>query len=282
MNVIENKNFRLSARNCGAELRSFVDKRGKQEYEYLWQGGSVWDGCSPILFPIVGRLREDSYYLDNKAYVLEKHGFARKKDFTLEQYDGESMTFLLKEDELTVKSYPYSFELRVRFSLLENGFLIEHRVKNTGKDRMYFSLGAHPGFQCQMGDRIVMDEPEIEEAFRFDANALRAKEKETVFEEGGVITITPTIFEKDALIFAGLHSKGASLIRANGRNVHVDFGGAPCLGLWAKPGADYVCIEPWYGIDDSWDATHDFTRKEYIQYLEAGEEFRFPVTVTVS
>ena len=99
---------------------------------------------------------------------------AKKQDFTLEQYDGESMTFLLKEDELTVKSYPYSFELRVRFSLLENGFLAEHCVKNTGKDRMYFSLGAHPGFQCQMGDRIVMDEPETEEAFRFDENALRA------------------------------------------------------------------------------------------------------------
>ena len=281
MNIIENENFRLSAQNCGAELRSFVDKRGAKEYEYLWQGGNVWNGCSPILFPIVGRLRDDIYYLDNKAYVLEKHGFARKKDFELEKHDRESMTFLLRDDELTGMCYPYSFELRIRFSLLENGFQIEHRVKNTGKDRMYFSLGAHPGFQCHMGDRIVMDEPETAEAFRFDENALRAKEKEAIFEDGGIITITSAIFEKDALIFAGLHSKGASLIRANGRNVHVDFGGAPCLGLWAKPGADYVCIEPWYGIDDSWDAVQDFTQKEYIQYLEAEEEFLFPVTVTI-
>ena len=87
-------------------------------------------------------------------------------------------------------------------------------------------------------------------------------------------------FENDALIFDGLKSKGASLIRQNGKSVHVDFGGAPCLGIWAKPGASYVCIEPWYGIDDRYNAGHDFTKKERICALSAGCEFVFPVTIT--
>jgi galactose mutarotase-like enzyme len=265
----------------GAELRSFVDKRNGCEYEYLWQGGEPWKGCSPLLFPIVGRLREDTYYLNGTAYSLEKHGFARTKDFELVQLDERSMTFLLKDDDATRKCYPYPFELQVRFALHENGFSMEHQVKNTGKERMYFSLGAHPGFQCQMGDYIVMDAPEEAEAFRFDENSLRAQKTEPVFEEGRRITITPGLFEHGALLFSHLHSKGATLMRSNGRNVHVDFGGAPCLGLWAKPGAEYVCIEPWYGIDDNWDATHDFTRKEFIQSLEASEVFLFTVTVTI-
>jgi len=101
-----------------------------------------------------------------------------------------------------------------------------------------------------------------------------------VFDNSRDVVITPDVFAADALIFDGLKSKGCTLERADGRKIHVDFGGAPCLGLWAKPVAPYVCIEPWYGIDDMFDAGHDFANKERILSLEPGQEFVFPVTIT--
>ena len=278
--VIQNDDFRVCARDTGAELISFVDRRGEDRYEYLWQKSSVWNGQSPLLFPIVGRLKDDAYRLGEATYQLQKHGFARTAHFELEAQGAQEMTFLLRDTEATRAQYPFPFELRVHYFLTENGFVMEHRVKNTGARTMYFSIGAHPGFQCEMGDRVVMDEEETAAAWRLDENALRGPAPEPVFNHSREIVITPTVFEADALIFDGLRSRGATLVRQNGRNVHVDFGGAPCLGVWAKPGAPYVCIEPWFGIDDRFDADVDFSQKERICALETGKEFVFPVTIT--
>lgn len=273
---IENERFRVGAKNMGAELTSFCD-RGT---ELLWKGGEIWNGQSPLLFPVVGRLRDDVYCLNGKEYTMPKHGFARKREFVLESSSKDEMIFLLTEDNETLKGFPFPFELRVKYSFTDGGFVMEHRVKNTGSEKMYFSIGAHPGFQCSMGDRIVMDEAETAAAFRLDADGLRAEKQLPVFDGSRDVVITPEVFAEDALIFDGLKSTGCTLERADGRRIHVDFGGAPCLGLWAKPGAPYVCIEPWYGIDDRWNAGHDFTVKERICALDAGEEFVFPVTVT--
>lgn len=275
---IENDRFRVGAKDVGAELTSFAD-RGE---ELLWQGdANVWTGQSPLLFPVVGRLREDAYCLGGKTYNIPKHGFARKSVFRLESATKDEMTFLLTESPETLNGFPFPFELRVHYYFTDGGFVMEHRVKNTGDETMYFSIGAHPGFQCAMGDRVVMDETETAAAFRLNENGLRAAEQTPVFDHSREVEITPDVFAADALIFDGLNSCGCTLERATGRKIHVDFGGAPCLGLWAKPGAPYVCIEPWYGIDDMYDAGHDFTKKERILSLGAGKEFVFPVTITV-
>ena len=276
--TIENERYRISASDRGAELSSFVDT--VDNYEYLWQRCEIWDGQSPLLFPIVGRLRDDIYEYGGQQYVLAKHGFARKSVWKLEAQSQGAMTFLLTDSEATRPSYPFPFELRVSYEVTEKGFVMTSRVRNTGSTTMYFSLGAHPGFQCQMGDKVVMDEIETADAFKLDANGLRAEKTQPVFRESKEIVIEPDTFAEDALIFDGLKSKGATVVKADGRNVHVDFGGAPCLGIWAKPGAPYVCIEPWYGIDDRYNAGHDFTKKERICALEAGAEFVFPVEVT--
>lgn len=274
---IENDRFRVGAKDIGAELTSFADN-GE---ELLWQGDTaIWSGQSPLLFPVVGRLREDTYCLGEKTYNIPKHGFVRKSAFQLESASRGEMTFLFTESPETLSCFPFPFELRVHYYFTEGGFVMEHRVKNTGDATMYFSIGAHPGFQCEMGDKVVMDEIETAAAFRLNADGLRAAEKTPVFDHSSEVVVTPDVFAADALIFDGLNSRGCTLERANGRRIHVDFGGAPCLGLWAKPGAPYVCIEPWYGIDDMHDADHDFTKKERILTLESGKEFVFPVTIT--
>ena len=277
---IENSRYRLSARSTGAELAGFADISGPAEYEYIWQRCEIWNGQSPLLFTVVGRLRDDIYRLNGVEYRMEKHGFARKLPFELESKSADSMTFLLKENAETLAKYPYPFELRVAFRLTGSGFVMEHRVKNTGDSTMYFSLGAHPAFRCKIGDRVVMDENETAGAYRLDENFLRAEKQLPVFDNSREIVVTEDLFINDALIFDGLKSRGATVQKADGRSVHVDFGGAPCLGIWARPAAEYVCIEPWYGIDDSWNADHDFTRKHRILSLKAGNEFLVPVTVT--
>ncbi len=277
--TIENETLRLGVRALGAELCTVKDLR--DGYEYLWQGGEIWSGQSPLLFPIVGRLREDTYFLEGERYTLPKHGFARRSVFAVEEHSEQSITLLLKDSEATRAQYPFAFELRARYEFTEGGFVMQYRVKNPAATLMYFSIGAHPGFQCAMGDRVILDEAETASAFRLNENGLRGAETLPVFDQSQELVVTPTVFQQDALIFDGLRSKGATLHRQNGRHLHVDFGGAPCLGLWAKPGAEYVCIEPWYGIDDRWNADQDFTAKERICRLEGGEEFVFSLTVTL-
>ena len=276
---IQNERFRVSALEIGAELTEFHDL--SCDYEYLWQKCDVWQGQSPLLFPVVGKLKDDRYTLDGKTYEMPKHGFAIHSKFDLESRSSDEMTFVLRESEETLRRYPFPFELRVHYALRADGFRMEHRVKNTGNRKMYFSIGAHPAFQIELGDRVVMDEEETRGAYRLGSDMLRKKELTPVFDHSREIVVTRETFLGDALIFDGLKSGGASVVRANGKNVHVDFGSAPCLGVWAKPGAKYVCIEPWYGIDDNWDADGDFIRKPYILSLDPGQEFVFPVTIRV-
>lgn len=281
MHQIASGRFCLRADETGAQLASFVERDARGEYEYIWQKSSVWNGQSPLLFPVVGRLRQDRYTWNGREYRLEKHGFASRMDFALEKRAERGMTFLLRDSAATRDMYPFSFALRVQYRLEEDGFTMEHRVCNAGEETMFFSIGAHPGFQCAMGDKIVLDEAETADAFQLDEDALRARQTVPVLRGEREIVIGPETFAHDALIFDGLRSGGASLVRANGRNVHVDFGGAPFLGLWAKPGAEYVCIEPWYGIDDRCDAGGDLPCKERILSLAPGGEFVFPVRVHV-
>lgn len=265
----------LKADTQGAELVSCT----VGGYEYIRQKNEVWGGQSPLLFPVVGKLKDDQLKVGGKTYTMPKHGFAKKSEFAPESRGETQMTFLLTDSEATRAVYPFTFELRVTYALTEKGFTMGYSVKNTGKDTMYFSIGAHPGFFADMGDRLVFDESETAPAWLFGVSKLIAKKRENVFENGNTITLAPHLFDGDALIFEGLKSAGVTLVRQNDRNVRVEFGSAPVLGIWAKPASDYVCIEPWYGADDREDADYCFENKPYVQSLGAGKVFDFTVKI---
>ena len=275
--TIENASFRLSADTMGAELNSFT-ANGR---EYIRQKNDVWGGQSPLLFPVVGKLKDDLLKVGGKTFAMPKHGFAKNSDFALESKGEECMTFLLKSSEATLACYPFDFELRVTYALTESGFTMNYSVKNAGAEAMYFSIGAHPGFFADAGDELVFDSSETAPAWLFGSAKLIGRKLENVFENGNTITLRLELFRDDALIFEGLRSSGVTLKRGNGRNVHVDFGGAPCLGIWAKPASDYVCIEPWYGVDDREDADYSFENKPHVQKLDSGKEFKFTVSAEV-
>ena len=108
---IQNEQICASIQSLGAQLCSL--REASTGREHLWQGDpAVWNGQAPLLFPNIGRLRGDVYRLGNREYSLPKHGFARRREFALESQSSSQLTLLLRDDEQTRASYPFSFELR--------------------------------------------------------------------------------------------------------------------------------------------------------------------------
>ena len=269
---IENELIKIGVKETGAELTSVYSK--EKDFEYLWQGNAdIWNGQSPILFPVVGRLIEDKFILDGKEYSMPKHGFARRKQWEFLTSDGSSMTFRLCDDEETRKLYPFSFEFIMTFTLEGNKISVKHEIRNTGDNTMYFSLGAHPAFNCNIGDRLVFSKAETLEAFKIDLEkSLIIPETTPVMNNETDHIITEDIFKEDALIFKGVKSDFVTL-ESDNLSVKFTLGGAPYLGIWAKPGAPYVCIEPWFGLNDIKDKKVDFTKKVGINKLGPSESF---------
>ncbi len=285
---MKNDRFTVSVNTVGAELCAFTEHTKEGDYAHLWEGDpDIWSGTSPLLFPVVGKCKNDAYTLGGKVYRMPKHGFAKKMEFVPTETNENEMVFRLSDTPETREVFPFAFDLFVCYRFIENGVSMTFRVVNKNEVPMYFSIGAHPAFAIKLGDRVVMDETETLSAYKLNADFLRAKELQPVFDNSRELVITEHLFDEDALIFDGVKSAGASIVRADGHNVHVSFGGAPCLGIWAKPAAPYVCIEPWYGIDDACEAGEHGTsggaieNKHRIVELGAHETFAFPVEVTV-
>lgn len=280
---IQNDMLCVAVKEQGAELCSIFSKA--TNIEYLWQGNpDVWYGQSPILFPIVGRLIDDQYILNGKEYTMPKHGLARKRPFTLQSIHENEMTFIQSEDEETLKAYPYKFDLLIKFTLEGKTLSVEHSVVNKNDDVMYFSLGAHPGFNCEIGDELEFEKNETLDTEKIDlVESLRIPETARVLTDARTIKITEHLFDEDALILSGIQSEYVTLkSKKHNRTIKFTLGGAPYLGIWAKPGAPYVCIEPWFGVNDSYEKKSDFSQKDQIQSIPAGETFRFTWSAEIS
>lgn len=275
--TIENEFLRVSAEDSGAELRSItLRKNGK---EFLWQGDpSVWYGRAPVLFPVVGQLLDGKYSYNGREYELAKHGFARRSVFTFKEQSGDSMTFSLASSDATRKSYPFEFELLITYSVSGWALTCTSTVINKTDGEMYFSVGAHPAFNCKIGDALEFEKPETARVMKIDSSSLIMDGTfPAELENGRTLRLTEHLFDEDVLIFEGLNSESVRLICGD-RTLKFTFGKAPYLGLWAKPNAPYVCIEPWYGINDSHEKKGSIAEKRGIERLEKGETFSFDWT----
>lgn len=271
---IENKDFSLSVKEMGAELNSFKSK--KTGFEFIWGGNTdIWYGQSPILFPIIGRLLDDKYRLNDKEYTMPKHGIVRKKPFKLIDKTENSLKFIQSDDEESLKEYPYHFDLIVEFKITDNGLSVTHTVVNKNDCIMYYSFGAHPAFNCEIGDYLEFSENEKLLTERIDHDSILIEEKFPVNIDGNKLIITENLFDDDALILSGYKSQAISL-KSNNHNRVVKFNfDSPLLGIWAKPGAPYVCIEPWWGVNDNYDKKDDLSQKRGIMALNPNEEKSF-------
>ncbi len=273
---IENDVLSVEVNEMGCELFSVKSK--SSGFEFLWQGNpDIWYGRAPILFPIVGRLYDDKYYIDGKEYTMPKHGLSRKLPFAVKEIKNAEITFIESETEETLKAFPYKFDLLVKYILEGSKLTVEHTVVNKNDCVMYFSLGAHPGFNCEIGDTLEFELNETLDSEKIDlVDALRITEKKNVLIDSKTITVTEDIFNEDALILSGIKSDYITLCsQSSSRKVKFNLGKAPYLGLWAKPGAPYVCIEPWFGVNDSHEKKDDISKKDQIVALEKGGSFVF-------
>ncbi|MFC0134619.1 aldose epimerase [Massilia eurypsychrophila] len=248
---------------CG-DLRCLVARRGAELRslacagdEFIWQRGAAWTDSAPILFPVVGRLKGGEYSHQGGRFHLPIHGFARGALFDVAARRADSVTLVLRETEATLESYPFRFELKVCFTLTERSLQVRYEVSNPGTSALLFSLGSHPGLRLPDSTHglsdwsLEFDGGEMPVCFRLDGHLLAAAPSPLAFAAPGRIALSPSLFDADALIFKRIRSRQVRLVHnTGGIRLSMDTGAAPSLGLWAHPGAPYVCIEPWHGYDD--------------------------------
>lgn len=280
MTVLKNDRIELSVAERGAEMRKLT----LDGADVLWSGDpAYWTGVAPLLFPICGGLKDNKFTVGGKEYTMElKHGYARTTDFVLEKRTCNSVTFLHTSSPETLKIYPWNYELRVTYSLRGTAVETEYEVKNTDNTDMYFSIGSHEAYACPEGIEdydIIFPQNETLNAFELEGSLLKHSAR-PILKNARVLPLYEKYFAIDALVFKDIKSRAATLRnRKTGREITVDFPGCRYLLLWTKPGAGYICIEPWSGIPAMVDDGIALEEKEGIEKLGAGETFRRSHTI---
>jgi galactose mutarotase-like enzyme len=295
MITLQNELIKASIAPRGAELQSLLHKNGLQ---YMWSGdANYWGKRSPVLFPIVGSLKDDTYYYHDKAYKLPRHGFARDMDFTAKQINKLEAVFTLTDNPQTRTVYPFAFSLQLRYHLQDDRLLCSYEVMNTGSTEMFFSVGGHPAFALPLTKGTVYSDyylafAKTEPLFRYKLNngltsdqteplktlAIKHPNAETT---GIKLPLTPALFYDDAIVLKRIQNYYTSL--ASDKHNHglvVDFTGFPYLGIWAAKDAPFICIEPWCGITDSIHHNQQLEQKEGIIALKAGGAWQRTWSVT--
>jgi galactose mutarotase-like enzyme len=231
----------------GAELQSLTGADGRQ---WLWDGDrTIWNGRAPILFPVVGMLADGAYRWQQRRYRLDKHGFARRRRFTLLERSESSATLRLAADDATWAVYPFAFELDLTFTL-DDALTMNAVVRNRGDGPMPFSFGFHPALRWPRGvdARLCFDCHEAGPVWRLDAAGLMAS-SEPLAGDGRVLMLDDDLFAQDAMILREVASREVTL-ETGGDRVRLAWDNLPSLGLWSRPEAPFLCIEPWAGFND--------------------------------
>lgn len=280
MITLKNDRIEVSIAERGAEMRRLT----LDGNDVLWSGDpAYWTGVAPLLFPICGGLKDNKYTAGGREYTMElKHGYARTSDFTLEKRTCNSVTLLLTSTPETLECYPWNYELRVTYSLRGTALEIGYEVKNTDSSTMYFSIGSHEAYACPEGIEdydIIFPQNETLNSFELEGSLLKHSTL-PILKNARVLPLYEKYFAVDALVFKDIKSRAATLRnRKTGREITVEFPGCRYLLFWTKPGAGYICIEPWGGIPPMVDDGAAIEEKEGIESLSAGDIFRRSHTI---
>lgn len=288
MIIIENDFLKVAIDNKGAQLTSVIDK--KEGRELMWQADpNVWPWHAPNLFPIVGGVINDELLVDGKSYPMKRHGFARHSEFILLNSDDQQVVFSLPNSEKTHEVYPYTFDFEVMYLLIDNALRITYKVINRDKKTIYFSVGGHPAFNVPFSpDEQYEDyylEFEVEEKLErhlIAPDGMFSGKTEPVKFDGNKLWLKKDMFNADALVFKNMRSREVSLKSKNhDKSLTVEFPYFNYLGIWAKSGAPFVCIEPWLGCTDTEGQPKDISQKENIQKLEMGHVFEAAYFISI-
>lgn len=279
--TISNRNLTARINPIGAELQSL---KSNTNIEYIWEGNpDFWGKHSPVLFPIVGTLKNNTYQYNGIKYHLTRHGFARELSFEIIEKKENSVIFSLQSSKETLKNYPFDFELQIIYTLLENSLNIQFKVLNNGINRMPFSIGAHPAFALAKDFESYAIEFEQDETLKqyLLENDLISNKTKNITLEDKKIPLTYKLFENDALIFKKLQSNTLTIIKNLKPFLRVNFHDFPNLGIWTKTNAPFICIEPWFGYSDTKESNGTLFDKEGINVLDPNEVFLTQYSIDV-
>ena len=279
--TISNSTLKASIKHSGAELFSIKDN---QNNEYIWEGNpDFWGKHSPVLFPIVGTLKNNTYKIKDQEYNLSRHGFARDMEFELIDKTENKAVFSLKSSEETLKKYPFEFELQLIYTLNENSLDLEYKVINKGEEKMPFSIGAHPAIALpdNFEDYAIKFEKEENLKYNLLENDLISSKTKVLETSDGIIPLYYELFKNDALVFKTLESKSLTILKNANPYIQVVYKDFPSLGIWTKENAPFICIEPWFGYSDTADNSGDLFKKEGILVLDAGQKFHSQFSIKV-
>ncbi len=274
MYQISNQQLTVVISAQGAELQSIYHK--KNALEYMWSGDpAFWGKKSPVLFPIVGGLKNNSYRFQGNSYSLARHGFAREREFKMSHQTADCIRFSMVSDKKTKAVYPFDFIFSIEYSLKQNELFVKYNVENTGDTNMYFSVGAHPAFKVPLVEGttyedyyLLFDKHETAGIYPLSPEGLIKKNSEPLIVNSNVVPLTKSMFYKDALVFKQLQSGSIAIVSNKcAHGLKLNYSNFPFMGIWAAKDADFVCIEPWCGIADGVDADGDLMVKEGINEL---------------
>ena len=283
MSIITLSNSIISAqiKSLGAELCSLKDNTNR---DYIWEGNpAFWGKHSPVLFPIVGTLKNNTFYHINKEYTLSRHGFARDMEFQLVEKTESSATFSLQSNSETLKNYPFKFELQIQYILIGTTLELTYRVINKDNTDMPFSIGAHPAFALPRDFEdysLAFEEVEPLE-YTLLENDLVSKQTEKIKTNSNTVPLTYELFESDALIFNTLKSNSLTIVEKENPILKVQFENFPNLGIWTKVGASFICIEPWFGYSDITESKGNLFEKEGIIVLKTDTTFQAKFSIEI-
>jgi galactose mutarotase-like enzyme len=258
----------------GAELCSLRNAAGR---ELLWQALPAWPRHAPVLFPIVGRLKDDRLRHRGREYRLTQHGFARDRRFAWADTTGASCRLVLEDDEATRAIFPFAFRFAVEYVAAGDTVSVIYTVTNTGDEILPASMGAHPAFNWPLSPELAKEIHYLE----FDAEEpgpIRGVEGGLLLEKtrptpirGRVLPLREDLFAADALILDPVTSRSVRFSAPGGPGIKVAWDGFVELGVWMRPGVDLLCIEPWYGMASPVGFDGEFLDKPGIFRLAPGE-----------
>ncbi len=257
----------------------------------MWNADpKVWGSHAPILFPAIGSFKNNTCIIDGELYEIPKHGFVRhNEDFEVIEKDDTNLVVSLEDSNSTMKMYPFNFKLIISFNLVGKELKVNHTVKNTGTKNLPFSLGGHPGFACPLHNNekyndyyLEFEKYETASTTLLSHNGLITDYSKPILVKSRKLRLHDHLFDEDALIFKTLNSKSVSLKSSvSDQELRVTFNDFDYLGIWAKPKANFVCIEPWIGIADHENTDGDFLKKEGSKLLLPAEDFSASYSIEV-
>lgn len=280
MITLKNEWLTASIAPAGAELQTLQNL--SSGIEHMWNGDAAfWPKHSPVLFPIVGLLKEEAYFYQDKNYHLPRHGFAREKVFEVNKLSDSEAVFSLQNDAQSFAVFPFEFVLQIRYRLEGHSISCSYEISNPGKSDLLFSVGAHPAFALPFTSNsgyndyyLEFNQPEKLQRWKLQ-DGLIGNTTETLPTTGNRLPLNAALFYDDAIVLKNLQSNQITLAsNKHSHGIHFHFNDFPFFGIWAAKDAPFICLEPWCGIADSIDHNQQLTQKEGIESLPAGAHFK--------